>query len=154
MRIDPTVGIKLKKNVSTAHTGDRPTGKLHLGHYLGSLQGRLQLQESYESFILIADYHMLTTKPSKEDITNISTNVHEIMLDYVSVGLSPDLITFYLQSQVPEVTEITLLLSMLTTVPRLQRLPSLKDMAKGANCFSRMGSRKLLIAVLNFSFTS
>lgn len=114
-------------------TGDRPTGKLHLGHYLGSLQGRLRLQESYESFILIADYHMLTTKPSKEDITNISTNVHEIMLDYVSVGLSPDLITFYLQSQVPEVTEITLLLSMLTTVPRLQRLPSLKDMARGAN---------------------
>ena len=114
-------------------TGDRPTGKLHLGHYVGSLQGRLSLQEQYESIILIADYHMLTTRPSVEDIENISDNVHEIMLDYLSVGLDPDLVIFYLQSQVQEVTELTLLLSMLTTVPRLQRLPSLKDMAKSAN---------------------
>lgn len=114
-------------------TGDRPTGKLHLGHYLGSLKGRIELQSEYESFILIADYHMLTTRPNKDDIESISINVHEIMLDYLSVGMDPQLITFYLQSQVSEVTEITLLLSMLTTVPRLQRIPSLKDMAKGAN---------------------
>lgn len=114
-------------------TGDRPTGKLHLGHYLGSLQSRLKLQNEYDSYILIADYHMLTTKPTKEDISTIGKNVHEIMLDYLSVGLNPNLITFYLQSQVPEVAEITLLLSMLTTVPRIQRIPSLKDMANGAN---------------------
>ncbi len=113
-------------------TGDRPTGKLHLGHYIGSLKERVRLQNEYESFILLADYHVLTTKQNKEDISNISQNLEDIMYDYLSVGLDPQATTFYLQSQVPEVAEMTLLFSMLVTVPRLQRMPSLKDMARDA----------------------
>ena len=113
-------------------TGDRPTGSLHLGHYVGSLKQRVALQDTYESFILIADYHMLTTKPQKEAIEETAVNSKKIMEAYLAVGLDPDKTTFYLQSQVEEVTELTLLLSMLTTVPRLQRLPSLKDMAQNA----------------------
>lgn len=114
-------------------TGDRPTGKLHLGHYIGSLRERIRLQREYEAYILLADYHMLTTRHRKEDIASISQNVESIVFDYLSVGLDPAVTTFYLQSQVPEVAEITLLLSMMITVPRLQRLPSLKDMAQAAN---------------------
>ncbi len=114
-------------------TGDRPTGKLHLGHYIGSLKERVRLQHEYQAYVLLADYHMLTTRHTKDDISFISKNVEDIVFDYLSVGLDPSVITFYLQSQVPEVAEITLLLSMMITVPRLQRLPSLKDMAQAAN---------------------
>lgn len=114
-------------------TGDRPTGSLHLGHYVGSLQHRVKLQDSYESFILIADYHMLTTKQNKEDIEKTDIHARELMNAYLSVGLDPGKVTFYLQSQVSEVAELTLLLSMMVTVPRLQRLPSLKEMACSAN---------------------
>ncbi len=114
-------------------TGDRPTGSLHLGHYLGSLKQRVAFQDTYESFILIADYHLLTTRPSKADIEKTSKYIKEMMRVYLAVGLNPNKVVFYLQSQVPEVAEITLLFSMLTTVPRLQRIPSLKDMAKSAH---------------------
>ncbi len=114
-------------------TGDRPTGSLHLGHYVGSLAQRVKLQDEYESFILIADYHMLTTKQSKEDIEKTDTHARDLMHAYLSVGLDPAKVTFYLQSQVSEVAELTLLLSMMISVPRLQRLPSLKDMARSAS---------------------
>lgn len=114
-------------------TGDRPTGALHLGHYVGSLKQRVALQDTYESFILIADYHMLTTKNTQQDIAETDANARELMLAYLSVGLDPAKVTFYLQSQVTEVAELTLLFSMFTTVARLQRVPSLKDMAKNAN---------------------
>ena len=114
-------------------TGDRPTGQLHLGHYTGSLKERVRLQHEYQAYILLADYHMLTTRHTKDDIALISKNIESIIFDYLSVGLDPSVTTFYLQSQVTEVAEITLLLSMMITVPRLQRLPSLKDMAQAAN---------------------
>ena len=106
-------------------TGDRPTGKLHIGHYVGSLKNRLRLQDEYDCYFPIADYHMLTTHYDR--IGDVKQSIHELVLDYLAVGLSPEKSTIYLQSLVPEVCELSLLFSMLITVPRLQRVPTLKD---------------------------
>lgn len=114
-------------------TGDRPTGKLHLGHYVGSLQNRVKLQDRYQCFFIIADLHTLTTRPEKEAISSIAGNAREMVLDYLASGIDPEKSTVYLQSAVPEIYELNLLFEMLVTVPRLQRLPSLKDMARNAN---------------------
>jgi len=108
-------------------TGDRPTGKLHIGHYVGTLANRVRLQDEYECFIIIADLHTLTTNTSKERITEIQQNIRELVLGYLAVGLDPEKVTIYLQSKVPEVAEISLLFGMLTTVPRLSRVPTLKE---------------------------
>ncbi|RMD92249.1 MAG: tryptophan--tRNA ligase [Calditrichaeota bacterium] len=108
-------------------TGDRPTGKLHLGHYVGTLVNRVRLQDEYEVFLLVADYHMLTTRCNKKDIEEVAQNTREIVLDYLSVGIDPEKTTIYVQSLVPEVTEIYLIFNMLVTVPRLQRIPTLKE---------------------------
>jgi tryptophanyl-tRNA synthetase len=113
-------------------TGDRPTGKLHIGHYVGSLRHRLAFQEQYECFFIIADLHMLTTKPTKEDIYQIGENARQIVLDHLAIGIDPEKVTFYLQSAVHEIYEIQLLLSGMVTVERLQQLPSIKDMASAA----------------------
>ena len=110
-------------------TGDRPTGKLHLGHYVGSLANRVRLQDEYECFFLIADYHALTT--AYENPRDIGGNVRELVLDYLSVGIDPERSVIYLQSLVPETCELHLLFSMLVSVPRLERLPSLKDVMRG-----------------------
>jgi len=114
-------------------TGDRPTGKLHLGHYVGSLVNRVKLQDEYECFFIIADLHTLTTKPEKEHIESITGNVRDLVLDYLACGIDPSASVIYLQSAVHEVYEMNLFFEMLVTVPRLQRIPSLKDMAKSAN---------------------
>ncbi len=111
-------------------TGDRPTGKLHLGHYVGTLQNRVKLQDKYETFIIIADYHALTTKPSKEDISKFDQNIKEMVFDYLSVGMDSDKITFFRQSDIPEITELFLIFLMLVTVPRAQRVPTLKEIIK------------------------
>lgn len=113
-------------------TGDRPTGRLHLGHFVGSLRHRLALQHAYDCFFIIADLHMLTTKPSKDDIEHISEHAREIVLDHLAIGIEPERATFYLQSAVPEVYALQLLLSSLVTVERLQQLPTIKDMAAAA----------------------
>lgn len=114
-------------------TGDRPTGKLHLGHYIGSLRNRVQLQDEYDCFFIIADLHMLTTQPRRERIAQVAQNVRDIVLDYLAVGIDPQQSTIFVQSAVPETSALNLLLEMLVTVPRLERLPSLKDMARDAN---------------------
>ncbi len=114
-------------------TGDRPTGKLHLGHYIGSHRHRLAFQEEYECFFLIADLHMLTTKPDKESILAISENARTIVLDHLAIGIDPESATFVLQSAVHETYELQLLISSLITVERLLQLPSIKDMAAAAN---------------------
>ena len=101
-----------------------------MGHYLGTLKNRVKLQDEYETFILIADYHALTTKPSKEDIASFDKNIHDMILDYLSVGLDPKKVTFYRQSAVPEVSELFLIFQMLVSVPRAQRIPTLKDVMK------------------------
>jgi tryptophanyl-tRNA synthetase len=114
-------------------TGDRPTGKLHLGHYVGSLANRVALQESYECFFIIADLHVLTTKPTRDDIAQIPQNIRDLVLDHLAVGIDPEKVTFYVQSAVKEIYQINLIFEMLVTVPRLARLPSIKDMARNAN---------------------
>jgi len=114
-------------------TGDRPTGKLHLGHYVGSLKNRVRLQDEYECYFIIADLHTLTTRPEKAAIGEIAANAREMVLDYLAIGIDPERSTIYLQSAVPEIYELNLILEMLVTVPRLQRIPSLKDMARNAN---------------------
>lgn len=114
-------------------TGDRPTGKLHLGHYVGSLANRVKLQHDYQCYFLIADLHMLTTKQSKEDIDRIGENARDMVLDYLAAGIDPEKSTIYLQSAIQEVYVLNLFFEMLVTVPRLSRVPSLKDMAKSAN---------------------
>jgi tryptophanyl-tRNA synthetase len=112
-------------------TGDRPTGSLHLGHYVGTLANRVRLQDEYECFFIIADLHMLTTHYDR--IPNIAENARQLVFDYLSVGINPEQSTIYLQSLVPEVAELMLLFSMLVTVPRLQRVPTLKDQMQAAN---------------------
>ena len=113
-------------------TGDRPTGKLHLGHYVGSLANRAQLQDEYECYFIIADLHMLTTRPSKEDISTLRTNVREMVLDYLAAGIDPSRSAIYLQSSAHAVYELNLFFEMLITLPRLVRLPSIKEMARAA----------------------
>jgi len=113
-------------------TGDRPTGKLHLGHLVGSINNRVRLQHQYESYFLIADLHMLTTKNSPEDIAQVDKNAHDMVLDQIAAGIDPDKVTFYMQSGIPEIHEMYTLFQSLVTVSRLERLPSLKDMARDA----------------------
>lgn len=114
-------------------TGDRPTGRLHLGHYVGSLANRVRLQHQYESFFIIADLHTLTTKPERESIKNIPTYIREIVLDYLAVGVDPQASTIFVQSAIPETYQLNLIFEMLVTVPRLERMPTLKDMARDAH---------------------
>jgi len=112
-------------------TGDRPTGRLHLGHFVGSLQGRLKIQEegNYEDmYIMIADAQALTDNYDNPD--KVRENVIEVALDYLSVGLSPEKVTFFVQSQVSALTELTFFYSNLVTVSRLERNPTVKSEIK------------------------
>ena len=111
-------------------TGDRPTGRLHLGHFVGTLANRVKLQETYDTFLLVADYHMLTTRLERLD--EIGRNIREVVLDNLSVGIDPDKVTIYLQSLVPQTTELHLYFSMLVTVSRAQRIPTLKEQLRDA----------------------
>ncbi len=114
-------------------TGDRPTGKLHLGHYVGSLKNRLRLQDEVESFFIIADLHVLTTRPEKAHIAEIRHNVREIVLDYLAVGIDPEKSTVFVQSAIPGTYQLNLFFEMLVSVPRLERVPSIKEMAANAH---------------------
>jgi len=114
-------------------TGDRPTGKLHLGHYVGSLANRVRLQDEYECFFIIADLHTLTTRPEKHHIEELRQNITDCVLDYLAAGIDPQKSVIYLQSAVHAVYEMNLFFEMLVTVPRLQRVPSLKEMARAAD---------------------
>jgi tryptophanyl-tRNA synthetase len=114
-------------------TGDRPTGKLHLGHYVGSVANRVRLQDEYECYLIVADLHTLTTKPDKESISRIPGHIREMVLDQIACGIDPDRVTFFLQSRVPATFELNLYFEMLVSVPRLSRLPTLKDMARDAD---------------------
>lgn len=114
-------------------TGDRPTGLLHLGHYVGSLKNRVAFQESYECYFIIADLHMLTTKPTRDDIIHSRENAHMMVLDYLACGIDPAKSTIYLQSAIPAVYEMNLFFEMLISINRLSGLPSLKEMARNAH---------------------
>jgi tryptophanyl-tRNA synthetase len=108
-------------------TGDRPTGRLHLGHYVGTLANRIKLQDKYECFFLVADLHMLTTRTELERLRHTSENIREAVLGNLSVGIDPERSTYFLQSLVPAIPTLQLIFSMLVTVPRLQRVPTLKE---------------------------
>ena len=114
-------------------TGDRPTGKFHLGHYVGTLKNRVKLQQQFECFFIIADLHMLTTKHLPEHIRETDAHARELILDAIAAGVEPEHVTFYLQSGVHEISEMYTLVQNLVTVSRLERMPSLKDMARDAN---------------------
>ena len=114
-------------------TGDRPTGKLHLGHYVGTLKNRITYQQRYESFFIIADVHMLTTKHLPEHIRETDAHARDLVLDAIAAGIDPEHATFYLQSGIHEIHEIETLFQNLVTVSRLERIPSLKDMARDAS---------------------
>ncbi len=109
-------------------TGDRPTGPLHLGHYLGSLKNRVELQDKYETYVLIADVQALTD--NFEEPEKVSKNVFEVMLDYLSVGIDPKKSAIIIQSQVPEIAELTVFYMNLVTVGRLGQNPTVKSEIK------------------------
>lgn len=106
-------------------TGDRPTGPLHLGHYVGSLQNRVQYQQRYRQFIMLADAQALTD--NMEDTQKIQRNILEVALDYLAVGIDPAHSTIFIQSQVPELTELSFYYLNLVTVARLERNPTVKE---------------------------
>lgn len=114
-------------------TGDRPTGPLHLGHYIGTLQNRVKLQDDYDCFFIIADLHTLTTNISKEKTSDLNNKTKSLVLDYLSVGIDPEKSVIYQQSQVSQVTYLSTIFSNLITVSRAQRLPTLKDVMHDLN---------------------
>ena len=114
-------------------TGDRPTGKLHLGHWVGSIQNRVRLQDEYDCFFIIADLHTLTTRPERDAIAEVPGHIREMVLDYLAAGIDPERSTIFVQSAIPETSELQLILSMLVSLPRLERIPSIKDMAQAAH---------------------
>ena len=109
-------------------TGDRPTGPLHLGHLVGSLANRVKLQDAYDCFFIIADYQFLTDHINETE--QVEGNISEILLDWLSVGMDPEKSTFFIQSQIPEIADLTMYFSMLVTLSRLQRNPTVKDEIK------------------------
>ncbi|MGR8950148.1 MAG: tryptophan--tRNA ligase [Gammaproteobacteria bacterium] len=106
-------------------SGMRPTGALHLGHYHGVLKNWIELQHEYECFFFVADWHALTT--AYEDTSIIGESVFDIVVDWLSVGINPGEATIFIQSRVPEHAELHLLLSMMTPISWLERVPSYKD---------------------------
>ena len=121
----PVRGAKEWLPVRVDGTGDRPTGPLHLGHFVGTLQNRVRLQDTHDTFILVADQHMLTTRLDR--LSEIEANIREDVLGNLAVGVDPTKATIYLQSRVPETAELFLYLAMLVSVARAQRIPTLKD---------------------------
>jgi len=105
-------------------TGDRPTGKLHIGHYFGSLINRVKLQDEYDQYILVADVQALTDNFNNPD--KVRKNVRELVMDYLACGIDPDKTTIYVQSMIPETAELTVFYSNLVTISRLQRNPTVK----------------------------
>ena len=111
-------------------TGDRPTGKLHLGHYVGSLKNRVEMQNSgkYIPYIFIADLQALTD--NARDPEKIRNSLIEVALDYLSVGIDPEKSIIFVQSQIPELSELTMYYMNLVTLSRLERNPTIKSEIK------------------------
>jgi tryptophanyl-tRNA synthetase len=103
----------------------RPTGQLHLGHYHGVLKNWIKLQHEYDCFFFVADWHALTTH--YEDSSVIETSVWEMVIDWLAAGIEPSAASLFLQSKVPEHAELHLLLSMMTPLSWLERVPTYKD---------------------------
>ena len=119
-----------KKRVLSA---DRPTGRLHLGHWVGSIKNRVEDQEKYDAYFFIADLHQLTTKPEKEHILSAREHIRQMVIDYLACGIDPNKSTIYLQSAIPAIYQLNLIFEMLVSINRLTGLPSLKEMARNAH---------------------
>ena len=111
-------------------SGMRPTGKLHIGHYVGALENWIKLQNEYESYHLVADYHVLTTNLKNDDMYD---NTIEMIIDWLASGLDPIKSPFFRQSQIKEHTELHLIFSMLITAARLERNPTVKEQVRDLN---------------------
>jgi tryptophanyl-tRNA synthetase len=114
-------------------TGDRPTGSLHLGHFVGSLQNRVRLQDEYETFVMVANVQALTD--NFDNPKKVSENTLEVLLDNIAVGLDPEKVTFFLQSAIPQIAELTIFYANLVTMARLERNPTVKDESKSKKQF-------------------
>jgi len=112
-------------------SGNRPTGKLHIGHYHGALKNWIELQDKYDCFFFVADWHALTTK--YDETKNLRKDVEEMVIDWISAGLNPSKCTIYRQSDVPEVAELSLYFSMITPISWLERCPTYKEMINEIN---------------------
>lgn len=110
--------------METVLSGIRPTGNLHLGNYFGAVQNFIKMQESYNCFFFIADWHSLTTHPTPQDLHD---NVTQILAEYLACGIDPEKATLYVQSEVPEIAELYLLLNMNAYVGELERTTTFKD---------------------------
>ena len=110
--------------MKTILTGDRPTGPLHLGHYVGSLKQRVELQDSCTQFVMIADAQALTDHAKEPE--KVRQNVFEVALDYLAVGIDPEKSTIFIQSLIPELFELTSYLLNLVTWNRLKHNPTVK----------------------------
>ncbi len=113
--------------METVVSGIRPTGNLHLGNYFGAVKNFLKMQENYNCYFFIADYHSLTTHPHPADLHG---NVRQILAEYLAAGLDPEKATIYIQSDLPEVAELTLLMNMNAYLGELERTTSFKDKAR------------------------
>lgn len=109
-------------------TGDRPTGRMHLGHFVGSLKNRVKLQDSYDQFVIIADVQALTD--NFETPEKVRANIKELLLDYLAVGIDPAKTTIFIQSLIPEIAELTVYFMNLVTLERVLRNPTVKDESK------------------------
>ena len=119
-------------------TGDRPTGKLHIGHYFGSIQNRVKLQDEYEEYIMIADVQALTDNFDNPE--KVRKSVKELCLDYLSCGIDPEKTAIFIQSTIPELAELTEYYSNLVTIARLQRNPTVKtEIASKKEIFGNNG---------------
>ena len=125
MSIDSNLAMSAMASGGRVLSGMRPTGRLHLGNYHGALRNWVQLQYHYECFFFIADWHMLTT--GYEDTRRLPEFVREVLIDWLAAGLNPGVATLFIQSYVPEHAELHLLLSMITPLGWLERVPSYKD---------------------------
>ncbi len=131
---------RMKRIVS----GIKPTGRPHLGNYFGMMKSVVEMQDEYESFLFVADYHALTTIHEKEELHNL---IVQLILDYLAVGVDPKKTVFYLQSAIPELAEFAWILSTLVTVPWLERAHAYKDaLAKGKEPGVALFSYPILMA--------
>jgi tryptophanyl-tRNA synthetase len=123
---DPAVKTRLL-------TGDRPSGRLHLGHWVGSLRARVALQDDHECFNIVADLHTLTMRPGADDIARLPERVRDLVLDVLAAGVDPERTVLYLQSGVPAVYDLAILLGMLARADRLANLESVQALARDAH---------------------
>jgi tryptophanyl-tRNA synthetase len=121
------MGREVKRRILT---GDRPTGPLHIGHYVGSLENRIKLQDEYDCFFIIADYQVLTDHLKETERTG--QFIKQVLFDWLAIGLDPTKSTFFIQSQIPEIAELTMYFSMMVTLARLQRNPTVKEEIKAS----------------------